>query len=175
MGSPTYIKFVTGDEIDTWVRFVTAGGLDWDQWVHDTCRREYERKTKEALGDDADSRTVVQVKPLFLWLLTPPSNVQGFDTYSNVVVVAATEDDARCIHPEKGVRADLKRDEWQALRRPTMERVPYGAGEEAEPRWRPALPLSWAARPSEVQVKLLGTTDATICSPGLILANYLAG
>jgi len=76
---------------------------------------------------------------------------RGYDTYDSCVVAAQSEDEARIIHPSDYTdNGDLDRDCF--------------------PRYSD----TWASRPSDVCVELIGTaTDGT--EAGVICASFNAG
>lgn len=82
------------------------------------------------------------------------------DVYTTAVVAAVDVAGAQGIHPHgPRVQKHSSRDEWQT------------AGGEVLP-WRFA--ATWASRPSDVRVKLLGTA-APGTKPGVVLASFVAG
>ncbi len=95
-------------------------------------------------------------QPLKFYLLTRPGRIHE-DTYSEVVVCAANEAEARRIHPafDDATLAALRE------RMPTYD--PWASGNS-----------TWATDPDEVEVSLLGIADASV-KPGIVLASFHAG
>ena len=71
----------------------------------------------------------------------------GYDTYDSCVVCAASEADARLIHPQERYA------------------VSYGRNWDRH---------TWADRPDQVTAKLLGVADASLHA-GVVCASYNAG
>ncbi len=82
---------------------------------------------------------------LFLWRIAQNDN-RGYDTYDSAVVVAATEEEARSIHP---------------------------SGDEE--RWRWPYNRSWADSPEKVECQRLGLADFALEAGTIILASFNAG
>lgn len=89
-----------------------------------------------------------------LYLISRPDGCDGcnYDEYSDAVVCAASEDEARRIHPHDGSLIDDG---------PSVEDPYYGAG-------------LWPVRPEELNVQYLGVADAAL-SRGVICASFHAG
>lgn len=82
---------------------------------------------------------------LFLWLITQNDN-RGYDTFDGAVVVAATEEEARSIHP---------------------------SGDEE--RWRWPYSRVWADRPENVECQRLGLANPKLEAGTIVLASFNAG
>lgn len=88
-----------------------------------------------------------------LWLIEQHVN-GGYDTYSDAVVAAETEDLARRIHPDGG--------EWSDKPKDNFGWAPNQCG------W------AWAPSPEEVSAKLIGeAVNGT--AQGVICASFHAG
>lgn len=74
------------------------------------------------------------------------SVTRGYDTYSDIVVCAASEDAARLIHPS----------------------------EYREDPWAPDAWPTWAISPDQVKVVYLGEADPSV-EEGIICASFHAG
>lgn len=95
-----------------------------------------------------------------LYLLTQHT-VEGFATFDRAVVAAPDVNDARGTHPAKCHKGDLARDCWVHIATNEHEDVydsVYG----------------WPARPSEVEVELIGVANAHI-EAGVICASFHEG
>ena len=90
-----------------------------------------------------------------LYLISQDIN-DGYDTYDSAVVCAETESEASLMHPSEC--AKLTANEWL---------IDAGSGFI----WHDD---TWAERPENVKVKLIGTADKSI-KKGVVLASFNAG
>lgn len=95
-----------------------------------------------------------------LWLVSQTAN-NDYDTYSDIVVAAETEDEARKTSPSPDYR------EWSDEHNSWMFKYHDGRREKSEF-------YSWVDDLSLITVKYLGETAPEI-EAGLILASYHAG
>jgi len=85
---------------------------------------------------------------MLLWLLEQTEN-NDYDTYSDCVVCAMTEEDAKKIHP--GGSLHVKEDDWKS-----------------------SYP-SWASHPNNVKATLIGLSNGTNKHGDVICASFHAG
>jgi hypothetical protein len=95
----------------------------------------------------------------FLWLISQDAN-NFYDTYDSAVVVAATEADARLIHPDSDHSWDAEKGEW------------YKEYPDASRRYE--LYSSWAP-PGKVQVANVGIPAAGMIEGSVICASFNSG
>jgi hypothetical protein len=85
---------------------------------------------------------------LYLWLISQTVN-NDWDTYASAVVCAASEEEARLMHPDGSSKWDDVESHWD-----------YGR-------------YSWAD-PSNIAVRMIGITDKGV-EPGVICSDFNAG
>lgn len=94
-----------------------------------------------------------------LYLISQDVN-SDYDTYSDAVVAADTENEARCLHPS-GYQWDAERGEWYQIR--TVDGSRYSEGNYG----------SWV-RPEVVTVELIGVAQPDR-KVGVVCASFHAG
>ena len=100
---------------------------------------------------------------MMIWKISQDVN-NGYDTYSDAVVVAADPEAARRTHPDGLTRWDEEGKTWLYQYRSSGGTV----------EWEPGTTYEWTNDLSSVAVELIGvaTGDA---KPGVVCASYHAG
>lgn len=87
------------------------------------------------------------------------NDVQGYDTYSDAIVVASTILEAKCLHPNEDHKYSIIEKKWISELNPHQNYIPD----------------TWTLDIDKISVELIGEADTKYTKPCVILSSFHAG